>query len=529
MTATTVLVSAFAMAAQADEVHVLNWKGYGADEPWAIEAFEKATGHKVINDFFNSEQEMLTKLRTNPGLYDVVMINAAFNDQATAEKLIQPIDVSKIPNAADLSPDKSGSPLLNHDGKVFGVPWVWGLTALAINEKSFPTPPTSISVMWDEAHKGRVVLRDDALEAVQFGAIATGQNINDIKDLDAVKAKLTSLMPQIRTFWSSENDWNQMVASNQIDVGTYWSGSADRAKTQFKLPVSLVIPQEGADDVAAGCGDGIALSRAGRNVGRIGLRSAERGDRDRQDGVVQTAGVDGAGARAGGSARRRAGTGRSADCGRRTTGPAGRGGAPRRPRNRVADGSSSICNSTGSPGVSGSRRCAGGTADGAATGPGRPPERGHQHAVGDQVEPGIRRSPRTRSPGHRRNFRTPANSSTSSVPVDRNRHRQHHRPDHLGIAVEAVGEAEPTAADIEAPLGRRRDGAVGSRAPSSVSEMQCAQWCRAAATRCRRTAVTVLASSRTSTRTGGRFRMPVSSPPRKWSKNSAWTCSAASE
>ena len=33
MTATTVLVSAFATSAQADEVHVLNWKGYGADEP----------------------------------------------------------------------------------------------------------------------------------------------------------------------------------------------------------------------------------------------------------------------------------------------------------------------------------------------------------------------------------------------------------------------------------------------------------------------------------------------------------------
>ena len=64
--------------------------------PGPIEAFEKATGHKVVNDFFNSEQEMLTKLRTNPGLYDVVMINAAFNDQAMAENLIQPIDASKI-------------------------------------------------------------------------------------------------------------------------------------------------------------------------------------------------------------------------------------------------------------------------------------------------------------------------------------------------------------------------------------------------------------------------------------------------
>lgn len=245
MTATAVVVSAFAASASAAELHVLNWKGYGADEPWAVEAFEKATGHKVVNDFFNSEQEMLTKLRTNPGLYDVVMINAAFTGQAIDENLIQPIDVSKIPNAADIGAEKATSPMLNRDGNVYGVPWVWGLTALAINDKSFDEPPTSISVMWDEARKGRVVIRDDAVEAIQFGAIATGQDINDINDMDAVKAKLASLMPQIRTFWSSENDWNQMVASNQIDVGTYWSGSADRAKTQFNLPVSLVIPEEG--------------------------------------------------------------------------------------------------------------------------------------------------------------------------------------------------------------------------------------------------------------------------------------------
>jgi len=220
LTATAVVTCLLTLAAQADEIHVLNWKGYGTDEPWALEAFEKATGHKVVNDFFNSEQEMLTKLRTTPGTYDVVTVNAAFNDQATSEKLIQPIDLSKIPNAADLSPDKASSPLLNHDGKSYGVPWVWGLTALAINDKAFSAPPTSINEMWNEAHKGRVVLRDDALEAVQFGAIATGQNINDVKDLDAVKAKLTSLMPQIKAFWSSENDWNQMVASNQIDIGT---------------------------------------------------------------------------------------------------------------------------------------------------------------------------------------------------------------------------------------------------------------------------------------------------------------------
>ena len=262
MLSTTAVLAISTGAAFAADVHVLNWKGYGTDEPWAVAAFEKATGNKVINDYFNSEQEMLTKIRTNPGLYDVVMINAAFNDQATTEGLIEPIDTSKIPNYADIGAEKAKSPMLVHDAKVYGVPWVWGLTALAVNDKSFDKTPTSIQVMWDAAHKGRVVLRDDALEAMQFGAIATGQSINDIKDLDKVKAKLASLMPQIRTFWSAENDWNQMVAGNQIDVGTYWSGSAARAKKNFKLPVTFVVPEEGA----VGWLDAFSIPKGSKNV-----------------------------------------------------------------------------------------------------------------------------------------------------------------------------------------------------------------------------------------------------------------------
>ena len=260
-TATLLAVTAVGTA-EAEEIRVLNWKGYGTDESWATEAFEAKTGYAVVHDYFNSEQEMLTKLRTNPGTYDVVMINAAFTGQALEEGLIQPSDLGMIANAGDLTPEMAQSELLNADGKTYGVPWVWGLTSLAINDKAFDTPPDSIEVMWDPAHKGKVVLRDDALEAVQFGAIATGQDINDIQDLDAVKAKLASLLPQIRTFWSSENDWNQMVAAGQIDVGTYWSGSASRAKVNFNLPVTFVIPKEGA----VGWLDGLSIPAGSKNV-----------------------------------------------------------------------------------------------------------------------------------------------------------------------------------------------------------------------------------------------------------------------
>lgn len=64
--------------------------------------------------------------------------------------------------------------------------------------------------MWDPVQKGRVSIRDDALEAMQIGALATGQSTNDIQDLDGVKTKLAALMPQLRSFWSSENE--RMIA-----------------------------------------------------------------------------------------------------------------------------------------------------------------------------------------------------------------------------------------------------------------------------------------------------------------------------
>ncbi|THD85768.1 extracellular solute-binding protein [Aliigemmobacter aestuarii] len=242
------LTSALVMASQAaaaDEIRVLNWQGYGTDLDWAIAAFTEKTGHTVVHEYFTSEQEMLTKLRTNPGAYDVVLINAAYTAQAQSEGLIAPIDSSKIGNFADLDPALVGNEDLNPAGALHGVPWTWGLTSIAVNTADFPELPTSLSVLWDPALKGRVSIRDDGLEAVQFAAMATGQNLNQITDLEAVKARLTELMPQVTTFWSSENDWNQFMAAGDFVVATYWSGSAARSIANG-LPITFIVPEEGA-------------------------------------------------------------------------------------------------------------------------------------------------------------------------------------------------------------------------------------------------------------------------------------------
>jgi spermidine/putrescine transport system substrate-binding protein len=250
------------IARAAGDVKVLNWQGYGTDEAWAVDAFHKATGNTVTHDYYNSESEMITKLRTNPGGYDVVLTNCAWNSLASKEGLIQPIDTAKIGNWGDLNPAFRDSALLNDGGKTYGVSWVWGITAIAYSTDVFKESPATLAKLWDPSLKKRVALRDDGIEAVSFGAIATGQDMNHPQDLDKVKAKLLELKPNVAYIWQSEDDWNKQFAAKAFDISVYWSGSALRSKTNFKLPVGYYVPEEGG----IGWFDGLAVAKDAPNA-----------------------------------------------------------------------------------------------------------------------------------------------------------------------------------------------------------------------------------------------------------------------
>ncbi|CAN5330745.1 ABC transporter substrate-binding protein [soil metagenome] len=248
-------------ARAAGELKVLNWQGYGTDEKWALEMFEKKTGLKVVHDYFNSEQEMLTKVRTSPGTYDVVLMNNIYVPEAATEGLIQPIDTAKISNFADLNPTLRDSDRFVKDGKHYAIAWVWGLTSFAYNTTKINAKPDSIEALWDPAHAGKVGWRDDALESIQMAALATGQDMNNPTDMQKIKDKLAALKPQIKTFWSSEDEWNKYMAAGDYDIAVYWSGSAARSKKAMKLPVDFVVPKEGA----IGWYDGLTIAKDAPN------------------------------------------------------------------------------------------------------------------------------------------------------------------------------------------------------------------------------------------------------------------------
>jgi spermidine/putrescine transport system substrate-binding protein len=231
-------------ARAAESITVLNWQGYGTDEPAALKAFTEKTGIAVKHDNFNSEEEMLTKLRTNPGAYDVVVINSARTQQASGEDLLAPLDFAKVANAKDLSPALRDHANFVQKGKVYGISWVWGMNSLALRRDKVKAE--SLGVLTDPAWPRRVALFDDAVTEIGIAALMTGQDINNPKDLKAIGAKLKEMKPGVKLLWTSESEWNKAFAAGEFDISIYWSGAAGRSQRVHNLPVDFVIPKEGA-------------------------------------------------------------------------------------------------------------------------------------------------------------------------------------------------------------------------------------------------------------------------------------------
>ncbi|MCS7248398.1 MAG: extracellular solute-binding protein [Anaerolineales bacterium] len=236
-----------ALPAETVTLRVINWNGYGSDESFVLEEFGKKLNVKIEHDYINSEEEILTKLRTSPATYDAILPNVAYLQIAMQEGLIEPIDTSRLQNWEKLLPRFRDLPgLRDASGAVYGVPWVWGATAIAYNTEKFPGGIQSIQALWDPANKGQVGIFDSFEDAVVFAGLALGDRTPyQPDDLQAVKQKLMELLDNVKTLWASEDEFNKLFANGDITLGNYWSGAAARA-AKMGLPMAFVVPPEGA-------------------------------------------------------------------------------------------------------------------------------------------------------------------------------------------------------------------------------------------------------------------------------------------
>ena len=216
---------------------VASWQDYGADDPATLKMFEDMTGATVKDVVFHLGGRSSGDAARRRHRQDRRGAAQPRICEARRAAVAAPADRHGQGHVLErLEPRFSGDPSIRLNGHVYAVPWVQGATSLAVNPTFTPTP-TSWSVLWDPANKGKVAFFDDPTTAIMTAALYLGEDPQN-PDLAKVRKALLDLKKNVKLFWSSGDDWNKAYITGEITMGNLWSGLAGTLKTNGMRSIS---------------------------------------------------------------------------------------------------------------------------------------------------------------------------------------------------------------------------------------------------------------------------------------------------
>jgi spermidine/putrescine-binding protein len=232
-------------------LNILCWEGYA--DPKFAKPFEDMYGVTVKGSYFGSSDELIAKLQAGGGeVYDLVTPSPDMAQKLVETGLVQPIDLSKVSEFNNLAPQLRAMQDVVKDGKTYGVPFTWGPDYLVYNADVIKEEPTSWNILFDPKYKGKVALWDD-ISSLYLAGILLGFDkpdktavYNMTEDqLALVKKKLMSLKPNVRKYWASAGDLNDMMKNKEVVAAVGWPLTPATLKKD-SLNIRGIIPAEGA-------------------------------------------------------------------------------------------------------------------------------------------------------------------------------------------------------------------------------------------------------------------------------------------
>lgn len=144
-------------------LYLYNWTYYTPDS--VIQAFEKKYDVKVVYDDFASNEDMFAKLMAGSKGYDLVIPSADYVSIMIKLNMLEPLDISKIPNIRYLRPDVLSR--IDYDPKMqFSVPYYMGAAGIAVNTQEVPDYERSWNIFARKDLKNRMTMMDDMREVL---------------------------------------------------------------------------------------------------------------------------------------------------------------------------------------------------------------------------------------------------------------------------------------------------------------------------------------------------------------------------
>lgn len=226
---------------------VFDWAGF--EEPSLIQDYVAKHGQMPTYSFFGDDDEAFQKVAAGfrP---DVAHPCSAKIPSWRAAGLIEPWDVSRIPEFANIAPRFLDSDVFVDNGVVWYIPTDYAYTAIAYNTDQVPAEDVaSLQVFHNPKYAGRISLPDNTDDIWALALLATGvTNWTDITDaqFDAAAAWLRTAHENVRAYWADPSELSQLMASGEILVSWSWNDGVALMR-QEGFPVGFNrTPAEGA-------------------------------------------------------------------------------------------------------------------------------------------------------------------------------------------------------------------------------------------------------------------------------------------
>lgn len=252
-------------AAQAAELRLLTWSGYAPDE--VVAQFKKDTGHDVKITTSNNE-DMISKLRATSGAgFDLAQPSQDRITGAQADfGIYKAMDLGKI-KADQFIPSMLEATKKNTSlqGKVYGLPHVWGTDGLVVNA-STAKGVNDYADLCSPANAGKVSYRLKRPTLIAF-AFSMGMDpfaaYSDTTAyatlLDKVGNKLIECKKNVKTYWEGADALMNLMRTGEVSAAMAWDFGGWKLNNEIPS-INFVAPKSGA----LGWIDTFALPARGR-------------------------------------------------------------------------------------------------------------------------------------------------------------------------------------------------------------------------------------------------------------------------
>lgn len=225
---------------------MVSWNWYDDWVTWATEAFNKEYDVSVTNSGFSSPNQWYTKLQAGNSEIDNISGTTNWVDRSIQNDFLHELPVDVMPAWDNISSRIKEVSSYQQDGKTYAVPESLVLYPLTYNTESFSSAPSSWGVLWDEQHKGKIMMWDNSTVSCQIAALYTGQDPIQPSDYGEIEEVLKQQKPLLKTYWGDYEQAMQLFVNEDVIAGPLTMGRTWMARIKEGAPVHYTAPKEGA-------------------------------------------------------------------------------------------------------------------------------------------------------------------------------------------------------------------------------------------------------------------------------------------